>query len=762
MIIKLKSKTTLMKKLMIWFLILITVPLSIIGVMTYKKSQKSLRLQAESTLNSMLGGGAKELTLKMKHTEDILDLLSSSELILALANEFDNNNDTAQEISLVQAKLLNFKRSLGEMCENLSISDKNGNVLISTYTMDKGINISSRDYFQQSIAGQNYWSDVLLSKFSEKPIVCYSIPLKASSGRIVGVLFISQKFESITQILENLKVGKTGYAYMIDKNGLVLYHPQKEKILKENFIQTTSDNKEFNQFLISMSRGEKGSCQYKYSGITKFATCQPIAKWSIALTLPVDEYMTFAYEMRNNTVVIVFIAMVISIFIAANVSRGITKSIKYIMDVMLRAGEGDLTVISNVTSHDEVQILSESFNQMISAQKNVLSNVIEVASKVSVSSEECSSISEEMASSSQSQTASVNELKIAMHQMSKSIEEVANKISDIALKVSDTTTSVEQMDKESKGVLSLVNNTNSTIADMTSSLEEMNASIEMVANNSNIANNEAKKTVQIAQDGKISVKNTINEMEKINTTMEHLTEVIKALGTTAIQIGDIVVVIDDIADQTNLLALNASIEAARAGEHGKGFAVVANAIGNLAEKSGKATKDIANLIKHIQLEVTNAITTTDEGANKVKSGVNLVQNIGTALDTIFEAIDHTTKLINEIATSTTEQSKASTSILDSVSKINEVSIDLSSVIQNQVEKIKEIMHEMEKINLLTQGVASAAEEQSASSEEIFATTENLGEMSDQVSSGGQEVASASQLLSQEADGLVQLVSKFKI
>ena len=120
--------------------------------------------------------------------------------------------------------------------------------------------------------------------------------------------------------------------------------------------------------------------------------------------------------------------------------------------------------------------------------------------------------------------------------------------------------------------------------------------------------------------GQEAVDETAGGMNRIKSTVDSTAATVTELGAKSDQIGAIVETIDDIAEQTNLLALNAAIEAARAGEQGKGFAVVADEVRKLAERSSRATKEIAALIAEVQTETEAAVKAMAAGAGEVAVG----------------------------------------------------------------------------------------------------------------------------------------------
>lgn len=243
------------------------------------------------------------------------------------------------------------------------------------------------------------------------------------------------------------------------------------------------------------------------------------------------------------------------------------------------------------------------------------------------------------------------------------VAHVTDKVASAAVELSAT---AEQM---SKGAESLTSRTVQTAA----AVEEMNATVGQVAQNSGKAASMAQETVQTAKSGREVVAETVAGMEQISDAVTQSASIIETLGKSSDQIGEIVRVIEDIADQTNLLALNAAIEAARAGEQGRGFAVVADEVRKLAERTTKATKEIGDMIRHIQHDTKGAVASMEAGTQKVSGGVALVNKTGEALAQIAEMVTQTADMIRQIAVAAEQQSVATQQIAGDLENVARVS-----------------------------------------------------------------------------------------
>ncbi len=259
--------------------------------------------------------------------------------------------------------------------------------------------------------------------------------------------------------------------------------------------------------------------------------------------------------------------------------------------------------------------------------------------------------------------------------------------------------SSEQMSKGAKNQSDQVNQVSTAV-------EEMTATILESSKNAGEASATAKGAADTAVSGGRIVDDTIRGMQSIAGVVRQSAESITKLATSADQIGEIIGVIDDIADQTNLLALNAAIEAARAGEQGRGFAVVADEVRKLAERTSKATGEITDMIKGIQKQTDDAVHSMEAGIQQVDKGRESADKAGSSLNEIVTMAQRVTDMITQMAT--------------------------------------------------------AAEEQSSAAEQISKNIEHISSVTRETANGAQQSAAAAEELNRQADGLQQMVARFKV
>lgn len=320
------------------------------------------------------------------------------------------------------------------------------------------------------------------------------------------------------------------------------------------------------------------------------------------------------------------------------VEKYLSRSAKKLQDKMTMFADGDLSVSVEKEKDDAIGDMFDGFNRAVSEIHSLISNITEATHATASAANEISSSSEEMAAGA--------------HEQSQQSLEVAG--------------AVEQMTK--------------TILDSNK--------------NANRAAENAKLASRSAEDGARKVEDTQAGMKRIVESAEQTAQKITLLAQKSEQIGEITQVIDDIADQTNLLALNAAIEAARAGEQGRGFAVVADEVRKLAERTTKATKEIAVTIKEIQLESKEADNAMLVARKDVLEGMQHAEDVAASLKDILEAARIVSDIINQVAAASEEQSSAAEQISKNIEGI-------SSVTQQSAAGTEQIARASEDLNNLT-------------------------------------------------------------
>jgi methyl-accepting chemotaxis protein len=276
-------------------------------------------------------------------------------------------------------------------------------------------------------------------------------------------------------------------------------------------------------------------------------------------------------------------------------------------------------------------------------------------------------------------------------------ESISSVIREVNSAVSATASASSEISSSTEEMAAGAHEQTQQAAEVASAVEQMTKTIIDTTRNASSAAEIARQAGITATAGGAVVEETIAGMVRIAEVVMHSAATAAALGKSSDQIGEIVQVIDDIADQTNLLALNAAIEAARAGEQGRGFAVVADEVRKLAERTTKATKEIAQMIRQIQKDTVGAVESMEQGKKEVDAGRNLANKAGASLKEIIDGAQNVVDTVTQVAAASEEQSSASEQISKNIEAI-------ASVTQESAAGTHQIARTAEDLNRLTQNL----------------------------------------------------------
>ncbi|MFD1705674.1 methyl-accepting chemotaxis protein [Siminovitchia sediminis] len=354
--------------------------------------------------------------------------------------------------------------------------------------------------------------------------------------------------------------------------------------------------------------------------------------WEVDMAISEEEHQRSQDLFFTTTVIMVIIVtltIAICIMLGMMLTRAVARPLRNISTVMEKVADGDLTVSADIDTKDEVGLLAQSVNTMVSKLRQTVQNILSAAENLSASSEQVSASMEEITS------ASTNQANAAQT--------------------------------------------------MNELFGELSEAIRSVAQNTEEAAELANQTVQIAETGE---KVVLSSVDGANAVSEQIANLEKDSN----KIGEIIEVIDDIADQTNLLALNAAIEAARAGDQGRGFAVVADEVRKLAERSSEATKQITGIIEEMQKNTTLSVKSVAEGrafteqsgvafeniikmvndtGNKVTEIAGASEQQASQSEEVLSFIENISAATEEAMASTEETATAAQSLADLAEELNQ-------------------------------------------------------------------------------------------
>ncbi|MGM9945609.1 MAG: methyl-accepting chemotaxis protein [Lysinibacillus sp.] len=634
-------------KLIASIITLLAVTCIALGISSYANSSSALEQQVETNL--------------VWKAQDVSDYME--EVFKRLFVEVESIADQAvlQEMNLEQ-QFTYLNEQLAERTDYLAfgIIDENGT---SYYSDGTTADLSDREYVIDAFTGETAMSDILISRVTNEPVIMIATPIDTTTGEKALLLARIDGYV-LSDVVKDIQVGETGYALIVNEDGTIQGHANRDYVKNEmNFItqsQETGEMKGEATAIQEIISNDSGFFEFEnVEGAQQFIGYHTLNNgWTMAVIADRSEMMSGLNDLNRSTVISTLIFLIIGIVLAIFISRSISKPIKELVNMSECLATGDFTheiQEKQKKRQDELGTLARSLHKMVESMKEMISKVNSNANHVNEAS---------------------NEL----------IEEV-NKVKTMTNTIADTMVEVEH------GSV-----TQAKMSDEGArAMEQMALGIQHVAEVAGTVSQHTQQIEQQIDNGHHAINESIQQMSAIQEGTSLELDVIRKLEEESKEIGLISKMITDISNQTNLLALNASIEAARAGDAGKGFAVVAGEVRKLSEQTADSAAQINALIEKVQGYTDQAVKAAELGEENVQRGLSTIHSVESRFEEIVLAVEKITREIEQLSASAQEMSANTEEVSAS---IEEMSATAGSSAEHVQEVTKSTRSQQEAIDIM--------------------------------------------------------------
>ncbi|MCI9490348.1 methyl-accepting chemotaxis protein [Lachnospiraceae bacterium 48-42] len=617
------KKRGITKKLVSAIIVTIIIMVAVLLFLVYNRVSDALLTKSESLLGETTDKAVQETSAWMNKTLTMLTMQRDT-------IEYENMNISEMTEYIKHTVDQNDAYPAG-----LYVALKNGSLYHATFVPGPDFNALEKSWYQDGIQSEDFiLGDVYFDEDSQSYVVGASGMLKNERGAVRGVAAADVYLNSISDIVGDIKLEKTGGIFLVDtRTDTIIGHRDPEmtgRVLSE----FNGDMYEY--AATQIKNGTSGLSVYDDNVYIQVAQV-PGSDWTAVAYVSKSEVLgdlKMLTGMMASVAVVSILAAVVLIILL--VRRMIGKPVTELNYVAGRIAEGDLNQNINYHSKDELGELSDNFGRTVVRLRDYVDYIDEISEKL-----------QDIARGDLAFTLSHDyvgefmKIKESLEGISRAFNETMGQINTAASQVAEGAGYVS----EGAQTLSIGSAQQSeAVENLATHISEVSDGIQKTAQG-------AKKASEISQ--KVG-SNILDSNEK----MQHMNAAIQKISAKSTEIHNIIKTIEDIAFQTNILALNAAVEAARAGEAGKGFAVVADEVRNLASKSSEAAKDTTALI--------------DQTVEAVEEGSGLAKETADSMMAVVENADEVNKLIEGIAQYSAKQAAATEEVIRGINQISDV------------------------------------------------------------------------------------------
>ena len=463
--------------------------------------------------------------------------------------------------------------------------------------------------------------------------ITMGMPVKENGETILYVMGI-YKYDTLNDVISSINLGRSGMAYMVNREGVVTGHPDQSLVLGGSSLAQLSGGD--GGAAERITTGETGSTEFSVGGEKMLAAFSPIrgTQWALVIQIPKSDYNHFINWAMIVSVLATLAGLAVSILMILRFARSISHPVRRVTDRMVALSDGDLhTEVLSLNTGDELEVMTKTLEATLASVNRYISDIQQVLTHVAGGDLRTEPQVDYMGDfalirgSLCTITASMNETLLGFRSAADRLTDMAEQLSGQSVQLHQA--SLEQ-NQSAEELVHEVSHVKDRLADVTESSGRTRSQTE-----------EITRRVQSANE----------QMAALSSAMDNISD-------NAQQITKIAKDIEDIAFQTNILSLNASVEAARAGAAGKGFAVVANEVKRLATKSAEAAQSATEMVNN-----TKAI---------IQTGVELTADTAGSLRAISDVSGQITAISDQLAAAVQGQEKALAVMEERIAAISDI------------------------------------------------------------------------------------------
>ena len=522
------KKMTLKMKLLVGGVLVVLIPLLVVGTFAAFRSSQALERNAKEQAEQIAGSLAGMVQLVLLEELKIVKELSASNAVVEAARKVSSGGEAANEIEALNADLAAIMKKIGNDYDQLYLADATGKIFADNVGGKlKGLDLADRGYYKEAKSGKANVGAVAKSKATGNIVAPVCAPIYSNTGEFIGIAAAAMKIDFLVEKISAVKIGQTGYPFMLDPTGIVIAHPKKEFILELNLAKLAGMEAISGKMLAK----QKGAESYVFKGTNKIAGFAPVelTGWSVAVTQDTNEFLEDAHAIRN------FIVIISAIFLAITIIMVLIFANRISIPIARAANELNDAAVQLAAASSQVSGASQS--------------LAEGASEQAAAVEETSSSLEEMSSMTKQNADNSGHANRLMKETTNIVERAKGSMTKLTQSMSEISKASEDTSKIIKTIDEIAFQTN--LLALNAAVEaaragEAGAGFAVVAEE---VRNLAIRAAAAAKNTSVLIEDTVKRIGDGSVLVNTTNDDFLAVAQSAVKVGDLVAEISAASDE---------------------------------------------------------------------------------------------------------------------------------------------------------------------------------------------------------------------